>query len=101
MNKLVSDQVLEIANRLDALLAKIETVLPPPILDEGKILRLMFGGKDAGGPNNSLVMTYLRIEPLIRFCELELVPAVEEEAAKASKKEAKSPPVEKQKAVAQ
>jgi hypothetical protein len=95
MNKLVSDQVLEIANRLDALLAKIETVLPPPILDEGKILRLMFGDKDAGS-NKSLVMTYLRIEPLIRFCELELVPAVEEEAAKASKKEAKSPPAEKQ-----
>ena len=106
MNKLVYDQLDDIAHRFDILLDKIKGILPPPILDESKTLQLMFGDKSS--PERMLVVTYLRLEPLLRFCEQELIPAVEEEAAKSLKKEkpaekqaTKSAPTEKPKAMAQ
>jgi hypothetical protein len=66
MSKLVSDQIVEIGNRTDVLLEKIKSVLPSPIFDENMILRRMFGD-EGSSPQKTLVLTYLRLEPLIRF----------------------------------
>ena len=67
MSKRVSDQVVEIADRLELLLEKIKDVLPKPILEEDKILRLMKTLMKECLRYTSLVLTYLRIEPLIRY----------------------------------
>ena len=102
MNELVYKQLDDIAHRFDILLDKIKGILPPAILNESKTLQLMFGDKSS--PERLLATTYLRLEPLLRWLETELVPAVEEEEAKKETKSAKqatkAPATEKQKVVA-
>ena len=86
----LDDTITEIGHRIDKLidLCETEKILPKTILDEGFILRSMFPNGESS-PLRTLTMTYIRLEPIIRFLEENLVPELQDRksAPKAAKTE--------------
>lgn len=75
----LDDTITDIGHRIDKLidLCEAEKVLPNKILNEDFIVRSMFpDGKSS--PLKTLTVTYIRLEPIVRFLEENLVPELED-----------------------
>lgn len=86
----LDDTITDIGHRIDKLidLCDREKILPNKILNEDFIVRSMFpDGKSS--PLKLLTVTYIRLEPIIRFLEENLVPELQDRksAPKAPKPE--------------
>ena len=72
------EDVFAVSDRLDALLKAAAAVLPKPKFDEGRVLATVAPGN--GGLRGALRIL-IAVEPLIQFCESELLPVLVDGAA--------------------
>lgn len=87
-SKTLDATIVDIGHRLDTLIKRgnAEGVWPEKILDTEFVLASMFPDGQSS-PVRTLVLTYLRLEPVLRFLEENLLPELDDRKAKSAEKD--------------